>query len=180
MASQAQHDSFKAVFDEEQERYGQLEKRANLYLTIITFYLGAIVFKIDDLLKFALKFNLSVFWFLAIGAILGIALLLVVRAISIREYEGLFSPKEEIKSYGTTPPSDSDFFDKRLADFAVATERNAKQNNRVARLLQFAAWFLFLAVLLQIIIFGVIFTHAKATNVHPQVTEVCSFEGESG
>jgi hypothetical protein len=167
MASQAQHDSFKAVFDEEQARYGHLEKRANLYLTIVTFYLGAIVFKIDDLLKFAAKFNLSVFWFLAIGAVLGVAMLLVVRAISIRKYEGLFNPKEEIKSFGATAPSDSDFFDKRLADFAVATERNSKQNNRVAKLLQSAAWLLFLAVLLQIVIFGVIFTHAKAADIHP-------------
>lgn len=178
MANQAQHDAFKTVFDEEQARYEQLEKRANLYLTVITFYLGAIIFKVEDLLKFALNFRLSIFWFLAIGTILGIALLLVVRAVGIREYEGLFDPKKEIESYRPMRPSDSEFFDKRLADFAVATNRNAKQNNKVAKLLQFAAWLIFLSVLLQIIIFGVIFTHAKIAS-SKEAAKICSCEGKN-
>jgi hypothetical protein len=167
MATQLQYDSFKAVFDEEKARYEHLEKRANLYLTIITFYLGAIVFKAEDLMKFATRFGLSAVWCLAIGALLAFALLLVVGAISIRAYERLFDPKKEIKSYADRQPTDAEFLDKRLADFAVATERNATQNDRVARLLRRAAWLIFCSALLQILIFGVIFAHVKTANIHP-------------
>jgi hypothetical protein len=167
MATQVQYDAFKAVFDEEQARYVHLEKRANLYLTVITFYLGAIVFKVEDLMKFATRFGLSAVWFLAIGALLGFALLLVVRAVSIRAYERLFDPKQEIKSYADRQPADAEFLDKRLADFAVATDRNAKQNDRVAKLLRWAAWSIFCSALLQIVIFGVVFAHVKTANIHP-------------
>lgn len=161
MATETQYRIFKEVYDEETERYSDLEKRSNLYFTIISFYLGAVVFKFDDLLKFAMGLGVSVIWFLVIGAVLVVALLLTVLAVGIRTYEGIFDPEKEIESLGKTPPSDSEFLDRRLVDLAVATNRNSVQNDKVASALQWAARSISVAVLLQFAIFGVVFAHAK-------------------
>lgn len=173
MASEIQYRVFKEVYDEESERYSQLGTRCNLYLTIITFYLGVIFLKIDDILKFVAVFQVSVFLVLVLGILFVAALAFTVLALRIREYEGIFDPEEVIDSFGPKPPSDGEFLDKRIVDLAVATNRNSVQNNRVASLLQWSASLIFVAVLLQVVIFWFAIRHAKnAANVG-QTQEKC-------
>jgi hypothetical protein len=161
MASETQYKVFKEVFDEESRRYSDLGTRCNLYLTIITFYLGVILLKIDDVLKFVADFRVSVFWFLSIGLLFVAALLLTVRAMGIREFEGIFDPEEVIESFGKEPPSDENFLDDRIVDLAVATNRNSAQNDQTATLLQWAARILFLAVFLQVVVFLLAILHSR-------------------
>ena len=164
MATEIQYKIFKEIYDEETQRYSSLGTRSNLYLTVITFYLGVILLKVDDLLKFVMGFGVSVVWFLCIGIVLVAALLLTVRAVDIRKYEGICDPEEVIEGFGKTPPTDEDFLDHRIGDLAVATNRNSAQNNRVARLLQWAARVIFVAVLLQVLVFAVAILHARSFN----------------
>ena len=76
MATEIQYRVFKEVYDEESERYSNLGTRSNLYLTLITFYLGVIFLKVEDILKFANTFRVSIILFLTIGVLLVGALLL--------------------------------------------------------------------------------------------------------
>jgi hypothetical protein len=161
MATEIQYKVFRELYDEEEHRYSDLATRSNLYLTIITFYLGVIVFRIEDLLKFVAGFGLPIQLFLAIGATLGLALLLTVLAVSIHVFEGVCDPEEVIHSFGESPPSDEDFLDDRIVDLAVATNRNSRQNERVAGFLQWAARLIFLGAFLQVIVFGLAIVHAK-------------------
>ena len=60
MAYKDQCDFFKAVYDDEIARLTRLTGRATLYFTIISFFLGAIVFKFNDLRSYAVEVNLRV------------------------------------------------------------------------------------------------------------------------
>jgi hypothetical protein len=164
MATEIQYQAFRAEYDEESRRASGLEDRAKLYLTIITAYLGVIGFKIEDLLKFLDKFHVSVTFYLVMAAVLVGALLCTVWAMGIRTYEGLFDPKKEIESLSKTIPTDHDFLDKRLADIAVATSRNSKQNGRVANALQCAGILIFLAVSIQMAVFVVAIKNVRSMN----------------
>lgn len=164
MATETQYKVFKELYDEEAERYSALGTRSNLYLTVITFYLGVILLKVDDVLKFASGFRVSVVWFLCVGMFFVIALLLTVAAIRIREYEGVCDPEEVIAGFGKHPPTDTKFLDDRIVDLAVATNRNSAQNDRVAGLLQWAATVILLAVLIQVAVFMVAIVHARSSN----------------
>lgn len=178
MATEIQYKVFKELYDEEAERYSALGTRSNLYLTVITFYLGVILLKVDDVLKFASEFRVPSVWFLCVGMLLVVALLLTVAAIRIREYEGVCDPEEVIEGFGRTPPADAEFLDDRVVDLAVATNRNSAQNNRVAGLLQWAATVILLAVLLQVAVFTVAIVHARSSSYAktPEAQKNCPSE----
>jgi hypothetical protein len=154
MATKAQYEVFRGAYEEENERHSGLESRAKLYLTIITAYLGAVAFKTTDVLAFLKTFDIPFYWYLLLGICLILALLLAVCAMGIRKYEGVFDAEAEIKSFGDKPPADEDFFDKRIVDLAVATNRNSAVNNRIATYLQWSGILVFVAVCLQLIVFG--------------------------
>jgi hypothetical protein len=162
MATEIQYQAFRAEYDEESRRASGLENRAKLYLTIITAYLGVIGFKIEDLLKFLDKFNVPVTLYLVMAVVLVGALLCTVWAMGIRTYEGLFDPKKEIESFGKKAPTDDEFRDKRLADLAVATNRNSKQNGRVATALQCAGILILLAISIQMAVFVVAIKNVRS------------------
>jgi hypothetical protein len=162
MATEIQYRVFKEVYDEESERYSNLGTRSNLYLTLITFYLGVIFLKVEDILKFANTFRVSIILFLTIGVLLVGALLLTTLALGIRDYEGVCDPEKVIQGFRASPPSDEDFLDARIVDLAVATNRNSRQNNKVARLLQWAARIIFCTVLLQAAVFLTAIVHARS------------------
>ena len=164
MATATQYQIFRAEYDEESQRASGLESRANLYLTIIAAYLGAIGFKIEDNVKFLDKFRVPITPYLVMASILVLALLCTIWAMRIRTYEGVFDPTKEIESFEKTKPTDPDFLDKRLVDLAVATGRNSKQNGRVANALQCAGFLLFLAIAIQLAVFVVATKNARSLS----------------
>lgn len=162
MATKAQYDVFRGAYEEENDRHSGLEGRAKLYLTIITAYLGAVAFKTTDVLAFLKVFSIPFYWYLLLGVSLVLALLLTVCAMGIRKYEGVFDPEAEIKSFGEKQPTDEDFFDKRIVDLAVATSRNSDVNNRIASYLQWCGILVFIAVCLQLVVFGIAILHYRS------------------
>src|SRR5687767_8307242 len=129
MATQHQYEFFKLLYQEEADRYADLESRAKLYFTVISFYLGAIVLKFDDLQAFLTLTGVPVAVILAIAALMVVALVFCVMGIQIRNYEGIADASDVIDSFSAVSPTDHDFFDARIADFAVATARNSEENN---------------------------------------------------
>jgi len=147
-----QYQIFKTLFDEESRRYSELEARSRLYLTVITFYLSVIGFKINDVVEFANKFRVPLILYIVTAFALLLALLFTVASARIRNYERIADPEKIIRLLGESAPTDEDFLDARLIDLAVATNRNAIQNNRVALMLRYASTFIFIGVVLQIAI----------------------------
>jgi hypothetical protein len=167
MATQAQYDVFVYVYEEENKRYESLQDRAKLYLSIASIYLGAIAFKADDVLKVVAQFHIPMWLWLATGGILVVAVVLITSAVRIRTYEGICDLEELIANFGPEPPADEDFFDDRLVDLAVATNRNSASNDRAARLLGWAAAAMILAFSLQLTFF-IFAVYTPLTNVPPQ------------
>ena len=153
MATEAQYKFFKDLYDEESKRYSELDGKAKLYITIITFYLGAIAFKFKDVLDFTSSISYTKWLYSAIALVLVGALLFTVNAMRIRVFEGINDPEEIIKGFGKKPPTDDDFRDDRIADLAVATKRNSGQNDRIAKSLSFASLWIFSAGLIQFCLF---------------------------
>jgi hypothetical protein len=153
MATDGQYKFFNELYEEENQRSLQLDNKAKLYLSIIIFYLGAVAFKFKDVLELTNSAQYTRWAYLAIAAILVLALLFTVLATRIRAFEGVCDPEEVIEGFGDEPPTDEDFFDDRIVDFALATNRNSVQNDRIAGNLEKASVLIFLAGLTQAVLF---------------------------
>jgi hypothetical protein len=153
MSTETQYKVFKELYEEEGKRYSELDGKAKLYITIITFYLGAIAFKFKDVMELTSSVTYTRWLYLAIGSVLIAALLCTVIAMRIRTFEGICNPEEVIQRFGPTPPSDDDFRDDRITDLAVATNRNSSQNDAIARTLSLASLFILFAGIIQFILF---------------------------
>jgi hypothetical protein len=146
MASEFQYKVFREIYEEEAKRYSDLDSRAKLYLTIATFYLGALVFRYSDLKAFNDVLKIPFLAYILIIAPMLLALLCVIVAVRIRKFEGLFNPEQVLEDLGSTPPKDEDFRDDRIVDLAVATNRNKRQNDRIANYLALASIMIGVAV----------------------------------
>lgn len=153
MATEQQYNHFRAIYEEENKRYEQLEVRARFFLTIETFYLGAIAFKSNDVFAFAKQFAVPVLIYVGAACLVTLGMLLTVWATRIRTYESPSDLRAIIESFGETPPNDSDFLDDRLNDYVTATERNSKVNDKVANLISGTGLCLASAVLLHLVSF---------------------------
>ncbi|MFM0166868.1 hypothetical protein PQR39_41400 [Paraburkholderia sediminicola] len=136
MNTESQYGFFKYLYDEENLRYGCLETRARFYLTVLTFYLGALAVSGKDLLPLTMHVGLARWAVLASAIFFIIALVFCVTAARIRRYEGVTDPEELIREEGDSVLDDTDFFEDRIIDFAVAANRNSVQNNKVANVLE--------------------------------------------
>jgi hypothetical protein len=152
MATESQYEFFRLLYQEETDRYNELEQRARLYFTVISFYLGAIAFKFADLAPFLKAAHVPIGATMFVAACMIVSLTFCVLGVQIRTYEGIAESKDVVNSMGETPPSDADFFDARVADFVVATQRNSTQNDRVATYLSISAVSLALAMIGQVVI----------------------------
>jgi len=153
MATETQYNFFKAVYDEENKRYTRLGNRATLYFSIISFFLGTIIFKFNDLKPFLALFHVPMALYLVIGLLFGLSLIFTVFGIIVRRYEGICDLTDIIRNMGVLAPTDADFLDDRIIDLAVATKRNKAQNGRVALLLRCSAYPILGAVCVQFLVF---------------------------
>jgi hypothetical protein len=148
MATELQYLYFQSIYEAENQRYASLEARSRLYLTLQTFYIGAVAFKFSDVMALNAAFRVPAVLYIGAGVLLLFGLFLTVLAARIRTYEAPSNLRTIVESFGTSPQRDSEFMDCRLADFVVATERNSAVNERVASLLSGTSFLLATAVLL--------------------------------
>lgn len=150
MATKEQHDFFRFLYEEEERRYSQLEGRAKLYLSVIAIFLATLIFKIDDVEKSIELLRIPWSVVLVQAALQASSLVFVVFGVFIREYEGIADPEEIVAGFGEAPPTNEAFFDDRIADYVVATNRNAAANDKAARFLEIAVFLLGSAMLLML------------------------------
>lgn len=135
MASKEQFEFFKSVYADEESRYRELIDRGKIILSLATLYTGFLAFTVErnspaSSEMFAL--------FAAAVILLLTSFLLSILALGVYSYEGPADPEDILQNYGASPPSDADFFDARIVDYAVAANRNAAQNDRRAKFIFFS------------------------------------------
>jgi hypothetical protein len=145
MATKQQYDAFKLLFDEESDRERVLHDLSKLYISLVTFYSGFLIFVAKDLPPKQIGHWLL---FAAATVCLLLAFVLSISAASIASYEAINDPDDVIDSFGTKPPSDADFLDQRIADLTVACNRNSLVNDRKAIKLQLAGMLLLFGITL--------------------------------
>jgi len=153
MATDKQLEFFRYLFEHEAKRYEHLAERAKLYFAVISFYLGAIAFKFEDVAKFVRQSAVPVLVVAINGAIATAALVFCVLAMQIRPYEAIADPEDIIKRFGSQQPTDADFNDERLVEFTVAARRNGGENERTARYLAISAALLLVSVVFSMFVF---------------------------
>jgi hypothetical protein len=146
MNTVAQYEFFKFLYEQQSKRYEQLEARARFYLTILTFYLGAVAVSGKDLLPFLAKSHVTRWIFSGSGVAFVLAIALCVMSARIRIYEGVADPERLIRSSGEREVKDSSFYENRIIDFAVATSKNSKEYDKIAKVLKWVVTFTFVGV----------------------------------
>lgn len=127
------------MYDEESAREKALTGKGQLYLTIGTFFVGGLAISLNEV--FASAHTVAQLSFVGAFLLFSIALVLVIRALGVYDYEGVCDPEETLLSYPSPPPDDEFFLD-RVVDIAVASNLNSEVNDRRAGLLHKASWLL--------------------------------------
>jgi hypothetical protein len=152
MATEVQFESFKYLYEEENKLTDELDAKAKHYITLQTAFIAAVVFKFADIKAFitdpSIKIPASNIFLIAI--LFSASLLLCLIVLQVRDFEGLADPEDIISGYSDEPPSDAEFRDSRIVDFAVATNRNSQINSKNGFRLLLAGWLMFAALIYQL------------------------------
>ncbi len=146
MKRSEQYELFYRFFDTENERYGSLNKRASIYLSVIsglTLFAGL---KLDEIFTFISTHPIT----LALAAMSGLLVLgcILATVLSLRVYPykdvcdiDTFLVEIEERNY-----DDEDIYSLLLANLADATKSNRAINDKRARYLEWSVALLGLAV----------------------------------
>jgi len=138
VASDAQYEYFKFLYEHERARYEALVNRGKLYLSIVTLYMGLLAVGTDKAID-ALGRSMALRSVYMVSVLLLVtALVFVVYAVGIYTNEKPSDPEQLVSSFGDERPSDEAFRDARIVDLAVATGRNSANNDRRAKRLRTA------------------------------------------
>jgi hypothetical protein len=132
-----QYEFFRALYEEEERTALKLEGRAKVFLGVISAFLAATLLKVADAKAMADTLH-TPWWLLLLEALaMTVALLLVLWALRIREFEVVSDGPALLMDYGAEWPDAAQFYEDRVADYAFASSRNRAVNNEIGLLL---AW----------------------------------------
>lgn len=152
MATENQFEFFRSLYEAENKRAALMQGHARDNLALATLYSAFLVFVVQNTASNSPPMTTvgKVLVSLCVGAMM-LSFLLSLLATRVANFEIPTNPNAILDSFGREPPSDSEFFDDRIADYVVAYERCFPINERKGKLLLIARYFL---------LFG-IFSHAS-------------------
>jgi len=150
--SKDQYAFFVSLFEREWARYSELNKRAQLFITIQSFILTANLFKIKDVLGILKDMdNWTGLLYVASIVMIFISLLVTVLSLRLRNYERLHDPELVVESLEALDYSESVFWKARVVDLAIATNKNKIKNDKKVPYLQAATWLIVSGLLFTVI-----------------------------
>lgn len=158
MATKVEYDSFKALFEIENNRYAELGNRAKLFMSLITVLFGSLFLKLDVVIGAASRHWWIAATVVASWASFTLALICTLLSLFVRKYEKLFDPKAVAKTIDETNPTEGEFLASRIADFAVATNRNSEQNDCRAEWLRISGIVLLIGFILSFVFLTMVAT----------------------
>jgi hypothetical protein len=144
MATERQFEFFKSLFEAEIGRRALLQGHAKDNLALATFYSAFILFVVEKFTPTTIV--TKALFVLCVGAMM-VSFFLSLLATQVASYEVPTKPSAILERFGGRPPTDDEFFDERIVDYAVAYERCVPINDRKARLLLVARYLLLAGVL---------------------------------
>lgn len=152
-------DYLKYLYEEEKSRSDNLNSGIKIYITFLTFILGATLFKLFGMessseLHFFTNFGFLRHIVLVSLVCLVISFILAVTVIKIWRYEGLCDPDEFAKK--AIAKENNEIFYLIIADHIVATEHNKNVNDKKAKTVYFS--FIFFVLGFLSLFLGIIFT----------------------
>ena len=150
MATKTEFDLFKFMYEEQQTRASELVNRGKIYLSMTTAYLGFLAFKGNELLGQDSRAEAFIAYLLS-ASLFVLSLLMTIWALGVYRYEIPTDPIELLENPPPTPPTDDEFREDRLADFAVATKRNLDWNEKRATRLILSSCFLLAGVIAHLV-----------------------------
>ena len=152
MATKDQYEFYRSLYDEEERTSLQLEGRAKIYLGVISAFLVTFLLNTDEVVRSAHTLGIP-WWAILIEAVIfSAAMLCVIYSLRINVYEAVNDGSSLIDSYVGDGPTDEEFFEDRIADYAVASSRNRNVNNTTASVLAWAGWLLISGMILLLIL----------------------------
>jgi hypothetical protein len=147
MATKEQWEIFKYIYEMEQVRNQKLIERGKVYLSLITLYIGAIGLKVEFWSSKLSTNSYMVSLFIILLLIFLISLCFSALALGIYSYESINDPKIIIDNYGSNVPKNEEFFNDRIIDVSVATNRNKNQNDKRSNMLKISSWIMVIGIL---------------------------------
>jgi len=155
MTSKSQYEYFEARYAEELERVRDLQKKSQVYLSIISIISSIIFVKIYNYNDLNLQDCISKILICLFIADLLFILVYLIKSIRVQEYCAVFNPNNYLDEVPGDQPSynDDDFYDNRVADFIYAISENQKINSKKAHSLKIAEYGLFALVIIVLVLF---------------------------
>lgn len=152
-----QYDFYRTLYDQEERTSLQLEGRAKVYLGIVSAFLAAMILKASDAQATANSLHIAWGLMLLQALPMTIALALLLWALRIRNFEVVNDGAKIISDYGDDWPTQEQFYEDRLVDYAFASSTNRSLNNQTARFLSLSSWFMAsgMVYLLGIVLFAI-------------------------
>ena len=100
-----QHDFFRALYDEEERTAAQLENRAKVFLGVISAILAAILLKASDAKALANTLHVPWWLLLLVALTMTCALLLILWALRIRDFEAVNDGLDVLAAYEAQWPT---------------------------------------------------------------------------
>ncbi|MEO0552206.1 MAG: hypothetical protein AAF149_03330 [Bacteroidota bacterium] len=148
-------DIIKEQYSEELNRESMLGQKAQVYLSILTVFLSAIIFKIKDLKQVTASLHECEMITLYISFIcILISAVTIIKSLGIYEYRKSISLDRLIERIDSEV-DDIEFNNRSAGDYIAAIKHNVKINNKRANLLSIALYSIiasFLTILIFILI----------------------------
>jgi len=141
----------KFIFEVEEERHRDLTNLGKLFSGVISGFLGLVAFRMTDFQALFAATHDALLYAHAIGLLaLAVALLLVVRSMGIRVYERLNDPEAVLESCERHGWDGAKLRMHRMADYAIAANRNKLSNDAQAYWLRISGWFMLFGLIMLI------------------------------
>ncbi|RWI57032.1 MAG: hypothetical protein EOR16_15610 [Mesorhizobium sp.] len=151
MATEAQYAFFRFLYEEENAREDTINQYSKTLLSLTTLYSGFVIFVVEKMTMMTLPMKIM---FVATVASMLTGLVVTVWGSRLADFEGVNDPEKVVDQYDDAEDMpDEQFFDKRIADFAIATNRNSRVNDRRAKALLIASYCLVAGILCHAIFF---------------------------
>lgn len=151
MATEAQYAFFRFLYEEENAREDTINQYSKTLLSLTTLYSGFVIFVVEKITAMTLPMKIM---FVATVASMLAGLVVTIWGSRLADFEGVNDPEKVVGQYDDTEDMpDQQFFDKRIADFAIATNRNSRVNDKRAKSLLLASYCLAASILCHAIFF---------------------------
>lgn len=144
MDNKNKYEFFETRYNEEIERTRDLQKKAQIYLSIISIVTSLILVNLSELKNSIIRNPSLKFLSFVLLILLFILIVLLIYSIRLKKYRVAFNPSTYIDEIPETKDyPDYDFYENRIADFIVSIDTNQKVNQEKASWLRYCEYGIF-------------------------------------